>query len=86
MFIPLNFAIRYCSLNLKFKTTHYFSALIIFIAIMVSLGDFSQPYYINIQDVENPYPKYVAVFLLASCTDIISHAIKENTVRSQAVD
>ena len=81
-FIPLNFAIRYCSLNLKFKISHYLSAFLIFIAIIVSLLDFTIPRYANIKDPTNPYSKYVTVFLLASCIDIVSHSIKEYTVRS----
>ena len=78
-FIPLNMFIRWCCMKLKFHRLQYWAGLIIVVAIALAFMD------LHNEEFKDAYLPYMLLFLLSSCIDVVSHAVKESVVRSMPV-
>ena len=69
-------------MGLHFKNQAYVAAGITLLAIIVNLTDLFIPSY----DQGEGYAEYIFLFMGASIIGVVSHTIKENTVRSVPID
>jgi hypothetical protein len=76
--------IRTLTLGLEFKRSHYIASVVILLAVGISMLDFTLDNYKS--NNANDYFSYALMFMCAAVIDIISHSIKENTVRSFPID
>jgi len=60
--------------------------VLILLAVAVNLCDLAMPKYLLAQSETDGYSEYIILFMCASLIDVVSHAIKENTVRSVPID